>query len=171
MSYQNFSINKSFARSARIDTNHSIDVIENYIFHDTSQNTFQRLFESFQSGQTAFTLTGPYGSGKSSLAIILDKLLCSKKSIRDLCSDKLSKGKKKQFKNILPDVTSDWVSVKLVGKREDCIAQIARSIDEEILQSKIKFPKDIKSITAPSSSAVLEKLSMMSEFLHTKDSG
>ena len=171
MSYQNFSINKSFARSARIDANHSIDVIENYIFHDTSQNTFQRLFESFESGQTAFTLTGPYGSGKSSLAIILDKLLCSEKSIRDLCSDKLSKGKKKQFKNILPDVTSDWVSVKLVGKREDCIAQIARSIDEEILQSKIKFPKDIKSITAPSSSAVLEKLSKMSEFLHKKDSG
>ena len=45
---------------------------------------------------------------------------------------------------------------KLVGKREECIAQIARSIDEEILQSKIKFPKDIRSITASTSAAVAD---------------
>ena len=73
MNYENFKINKNFARSARIDTLHSAEIIENYIFHDTSRSTFQRLFESFSSGQTSFTLTGPYGSGKSSLAIILDK--------------------------------------------------------------------------------------------------
>ena len=92
MNLEQFSINKHFARSARIDSEQSLDVIENYVFHDTAKNTFLHLLQSYQNNQVAFTITGPYGSGKSSLAIILDKLLTADENVRKLCAEKISKG-------------------------------------------------------------------------------
>ena len=46
MNLEQFSINKHFARSARIDSEQSLDVIENYVFHDTAKTTFLHLLHA-----------------------------------------------------------------------------------------------------------------------------
>ena len=72
----NIEINKIFQRSTRLDSKLSEDYIKNYIFHDTSRSILNRIASSYlKSNQAAFTLTGPYGSGKSSLALFLNALV------------------------------------------------------------------------------------------------
>ena len=72
----NIEINTIFQRSTRLDSKLSEDYIKNYIFHDTSRSILNRIASSYlKSNQAAFTLTGPYGSGKSSLALFLNALV------------------------------------------------------------------------------------------------
>lgn len=68
----NIEINAAFQRSARIDSKIQDGFIENYIFHNTSRSILNRIALSYdKSNQGSFTLTGPYGTGKSSLALFL----------------------------------------------------------------------------------------------------
>ena len=62
-------------------------------------------------------------------------------------------------------------SVKIVGKRSNFLETIAASIDHEIAQSKFKFPKKIKSITAPNTKEITDKLKNLSNYLNQNSSG
>ena len=85
-----FEINSSFQRSARIDNAFSESFIKNYIFHETSRTALNRIANSFKkSNQCSFTLTGPYGSGKSSLLLFLSSLLSRDSSINKLAKSKI----------------------------------------------------------------------------------
>ena len=171
MNLEQFSINKHFARSARIDSEQSLDVIENYVFHDTAKTTFLHLLQSYQNNQVAFTITGPYGSGKSSLAIILDKLLTADENVRKLCAEKISKGQKSLFSKALPNLDQQWLSIKIVGKRSNCVDEIARAIDDAVASSDLKIPKKLKSETPASTAEVVNKLKLLSTFLSDNGSG
>ena len=171
MHFANFTINQNFSRSARIDSSHSIETIESYVFHDTAKNTFAHLFKSYANNQTAFTITGPYGSGKSSLAIILDQLLTSDKKTREVCLERLVKSRKQEFKKILPDIKRQWFSIKIVGKRSDCLVDMAQSIDSAIKVSSLKFSKNIKVSTEVSTAGIMDKLKELSTYLNKNNSG
>ena len=171
MQFRNFTINQNFSRSARIDSSHSVENIENYVFHDTAKNTFAHLFKSYTNNQTAFTITGPYGSGKSSLAIILDQLLTSDKKVREVCLERVIKSRKQEFKKILPNIDRQWFSIKIVGKRIDCINDMALSIDNAIKLSPLKFPRNIKAATNASTTGIMDKLKELSAYLYKNNSG
>ena len=69
-------INSSFQRSTRIDNKISKEFLNHYIFHDTSRKVLDQIANSINNTiQSAFTLTGPYGTGKSSLALFLKALI------------------------------------------------------------------------------------------------
>ena len=68
-SFSGININTSFQRSTRIDNDTTSEFLNNYIFHDTSKKVLDQIANSVtNTNQSAFTLTGPYGTGKSSLA-------------------------------------------------------------------------------------------------------
>ena len=171
MQLANFTINQNFSRSARIDSSHSIETIESYVFHDTAKNTFAHLFKSYANNQTAFTITGPYGSGKSSLAIILDQLLTSDTKVRHACAERLVKSRKQEFKKIMPDIKKQWFSIKIVGKRSNCLEDIAQSLDSAINLSSLKFSKNIKLPTKASTAGIMDKLKELSTYLNKNNSG
>lgn len=96
-----FEINSSFQRSARIDNTLSESFITNYIFHDTSRAALNRIANSFKkSNQCSFTLTGPYGSGKSSLLLFLSSLLSQDKQIQKLARSKVGAISKQVYSEV-----------------------------------------------------------------------
>ena len=81
-SFSNIKIPKRFQRSIRIDTDfEDNNVLSSYVNSATSNRALKELCNHIStSGQCAFTWTGPYGSGKSSLAVMLNALLSHGKS-------------------------------------------------------------------------------------------
>ena len=68
--FSTVNINSSFQRSARIDNKISKEFLDNFVFHDTSKKVLNQISSSLlNSNQSGFTLTGAYGTGKSSLAL------------------------------------------------------------------------------------------------------
>ena len=81
--FSSVNINTSFRRSARIDNKISKDFLDNFVFHDTSKKVLNQISSSLlNSNQSGFTLTGPYGTGKSSLALFLKALIAKDNSIK-----------------------------------------------------------------------------------------
>ena len=80
--FSSVNINTSFQRSARIDNKISKDFLDNFVFHDTSKKVLNQISSSLlNSNQSGFTLTGPYGTGKSSLALFLKALITKENNI------------------------------------------------------------------------------------------
>ena len=83
--YQNQNIKNHFQRSIRIDNELSKEFLDHFIFHATGKKVLNQITSSINnSNQCAFTLTGPYGTGKSSLALFLQALLSNNNKIRNL---------------------------------------------------------------------------------------
>ena len=81
--HNNININSSFQRSTRIDNKITKEFLNHYIFHDTSKKVLDQISNSIiNSNQSAFTLTGPYGTGKSSLALFLKALISNDNKIK-----------------------------------------------------------------------------------------
>ncbi|HDZ2920334.1 TPA: ATP-binding protein, partial [Klebsiella pneumoniae] len=78
-------ITQKYQRSVRIDTDLGrSDSLDGYICNKSAQNVFENFYtQIINSEQRAFTLTGPYGSGKSSLALTLLSTLLDNKEIRE----------------------------------------------------------------------------------------
>ena len=84
MKYSDFiNISTSFQRSSNImfDTN-----CDSYILSTSSIQALRRIFVTNTSN--AIAITGPFGSGKSSLLIFLDALLSKNEKLK-VCVDKL----------------------------------------------------------------------------------
>ena len=83
--YSGININSSFQRSTRIDNKITENFLKSYIFHDTSKKVLDQIANSItNTNQSAFTLTGPYGTGKSSLALFLNGLISNDNKIKKL---------------------------------------------------------------------------------------
>ena len=68
-----------FQRSIRIDTDfNDLGIVDTFVSSETSDKTIEKMCEQIKNGQQAFTWTGSYGSGKSSLALILHGSLSHK---------------------------------------------------------------------------------------------
>jgi len=81
-----------------------------------------------ETGQCAFTWTGPYGSGKSSLAVILAALLNGSQSIRNQAEDILGQNLSDSILSLLPLKTKGWRILPVVGRRENPVQVIGESI-------------------------------------------
>lgn len=66
-----------FARSVRLDRDGGSDVLAGYLPTGRSLEVVRRITRGLtrDDGARAFSITGPYGSGKSSLAVLIDSLL------------------------------------------------------------------------------------------------
>ena len=74
-----YRIKPRFRRSSRIDADLSRSgTLDGYGLNDSAWEALRQVFAQYgASQQRAFTWTGPYGAGKSSLALFLASLLSS----------------------------------------------------------------------------------------------
>lgn len=90
-------VNQRYKSSTRIDSK-PVDYkvfIDDFILHGTAVSVLDTLSRDFSgSDQRAYTLTGPYGSGKSTFALFLSNLLSSNQNERDYAVSKLKKAGK-----------------------------------------------------------------------------
>ena len=68
-----------FQRAIRIDTDfNDLGIVDTFVSSETADKTIIDMCQQIKNGQQAFTWTGAYGSGKSSLALILHGALSHK---------------------------------------------------------------------------------------------
>ena len=113
-------VSRRFQRAIRIDTDLDASAaLDGFV----CPRSFGVLLENMarhvsKSGQGAFTWTGPYGSGKSSLAVALSALLNHDKSMVRRAARLLGKDTTAIIRKALPPRTSGWRILPIVGRRD-----------------------------------------------------
>ncbi|MHA3056595.1 hypothetical protein ACX1NT_01535 [Acinetobacter sp. ANC 5584] len=113
-----YEIHVNHLLSTRLDSDISKDFFERVIFHGTAYNSLKTIVDSFyENTQSAFTLTGSYGTGKSTLAAILSGLLHSNDEIRTAARKLVNDSELLNKVDSIFRVSSEkpWLIIKAVG--------------------------------------------------------
>lgn len=113
-----YEIHVNHLLSTRLDSDISKDFFERVIFHGTAYNSLKTIVDSFyENTQSAFTLTGGYGTGKSTLAAILSGLLDSNDEVRGAARKLVNDSELISRIDQVFNTSSDkpWLIIKAVG--------------------------------------------------------
>ena len=124
-------VSRRFQRSIRVDSD--IDeplALEGFVCPgSTAQALIAMARQVAETGQGAFTWTGPYGSGKSSLAVALSALLGSDAKARAKARSAIGKEAATELLSLLKASRKGWAALAVVGSRSDPIEVIDRSFN------------------------------------------
>ncbi|MGO2159105.1 MAG: hypothetical protein ACTH4J_01370 [Vibrio toranzoniae] len=144
---EHINVNIRFQRSTRIDSDLDLngEFFNGFVFHGTAENTLRTIAEGYQqSNRKTYTVTGPYGTGKSTVALLLAGLLSSEKKLRSVASEVVKPKFSALFYEKIP-VVNGWFVVKTVCSFESPITALWTSIVTEADAHNI----DISHIVAP----------------------
>jgi len=124
-------IARRFQRSVRIDTDlGKPENLDGFICPKSSMDVLLSMARHVsEMEQGAFTWTGPYGSGKSSLVVALSALLNGNKGLRDCAAKTFGKSVADEVWNKLPPKTKGWRVLGVVGRRDNPVQVIGDAID------------------------------------------
>lgn len=133
-------IKQYYKSSVRLDeTVSAASFINGLVLHGTALNVIDVLSKDFtQTRQRCFTLTGPYGSGKSTIALFLSLLLSNNKNNRQLAENKLTSYTPETTFSIDLKVKKGWTVIKHVCGLEEPAQAIANSISEVTVGKRVK---------------------------------
>jgi len=142
-------ISQRYKSSTRIDSQHNDYkvFIDGFVLHGTAVNVLDIISRDFSgSEQRAYTLTGPYGSGKSTVALFLASLLSTDSKERSFAQKKLTKqGSVLEFSSRLK-VKKGWNVVKhvcgLEAPANSILASLYQAFNIEFDVSDIKALSD-----------------------------
>ncbi|MDO6639761.1 hypothetical protein Q4557_07290 [Shewanella sp. 5_MG-2023] len=102
-----------------------------FVFHGTAAHSLRVISENYaQAKRRVFTVTGPYGSGKSTIALLLAGLLSDKSSLRKVAKTIVGDTYAKElYKNI--KVKKGWLTVKFVSDFSDPLTSLWGAISKE----------------------------------------
>lgn len=118
-------VTQQYLRSVRVDTDLGrYDSLDGYVCNKSAQTVFENIANQvINTEQRAFTLTGPYGSGKSSLAITFLSALMQDKKIRDKAYSRLDKKITPLFNKAFP-IDKGWSILAITGKRANIVKEL-----------------------------------------------
>jgi len=124
-------IARRFQRSVRIDTDHVDEAaLDGFICPQSSAEVLRSVAHHVhETGHGAFTWTGPYGSGKSTLVVALSALLGGSKVINQRASKSIGKDTASFVLGTMPRKTKGWRVVPVVGRRDSAAQVIGEAID------------------------------------------
>ena len=130
------SVARAFQRSVRIDTDISTpSSLKGFVCPPSSAIALQIMARHIaETGQAAFTWTGPYGSGKSSLAVALAAALDGDEKVRDSAARTLGEEAISAVWQALTLKSKGWRVLPVVGSR----THPAQAIGEAIARTKMK---------------------------------
>ena len=113
-------VTRRFQRAVRIDLDlGDPESLEGFICPQSSAEVLKTMARHVaESGQGAFTWTGPYGSGKSSLVVALSAVLNGSSSLRQSAALILGDDTATAVWNALPPRRWGWRILPVVGRRE-----------------------------------------------------
>ena len=124
-------VNRRFQRSIRVDTD--IDepsALEGFVCPPSAaQALLSMARQAAETGHGAFTWTGPYGSGKSSLAVALAALLGPDGRHRALARNAIGSDAAAELVALLKPGRKGWTTLPIVGSRADPATVIAEALD------------------------------------------
>lgn len=131
-------IARRFMRSVRIDTDLSDDsALEGFVCPKSSVDVLMTMARHVsETGQGAFTWTGPYGSGKSSLVVVLSALLNGSATLREQARKVFGQSLSDTVAKALPAGTNGWRVVPVVGRRDSPVSVIGEAVLRERIVSR-----------------------------------
>lgn len=122
-------ISRQYQRSIRIDADIGrADALDGYIFHSTASSVIEGMCRQVAgTNQRSFTWTGPFGGGKSSLAVALASALHPNKALRAKARAALQIDSKSAFDKAFP-VRNGWLVVPVVGRRGSVVSELGAAI-------------------------------------------
>lgn len=133
-------IEERFQRAIRIDKDlESASALNGFVCPNSSLLALLNMARQIKNtGQCAFTWTGPYGSGKSSLIVALTALLNKKATVRNKAKKILGDNAAKEILSSLPPKANGWSILPIVGKK----AEPTKVIGEALCKDGLLTPKD-----------------------------
>jgi hypothetical protein len=122
-------ISRLYQRSIRIDTDLGrSDALDGYVCHATARGVLESMSKQLtQSNQRAFTWTGPFGGGKSSLAVALASALSDSKPVRQKARELLRADQIDSFDAAFP-CKRGWLVLPAVGKRASVVDELTKAL-------------------------------------------
>lgn len=131
MSLENrVTIARRFQRSIRIDTDlGDTNALEGFVCPQTSANVLITMARHVaETKQGAFTWTGPYGSGKSSLVVALSALLNGNTTLQKQASKVFGSKLANSIWQALPPKSQGWKILPVVGRRDDPVTTLGDAL-------------------------------------------
>ncbi|MGA3946519.1 ATP-binding protein [Ralstonia nicotianae] len=118
-------ISHQYQRSIRVDADIGrADALSGYICHATATAVVDGMCKQLAgTNQRCFTWTGPFGGGKSSLAVALASALHPDRSLRAKARQALRLDSKPTFDKAFP-VQKGWLIVPAVGRRGSVVTEL-----------------------------------------------
>jgi len=118
-------ISRQYQRSIRVDADIGrADALAGYICHATAASVVDGMCKQLSgTNQRCFTWTGPFGGGKSSLAVALASALHPDKNLRGKARKALRLDSSPSFDKAFP-VRNGWLIVPTVGRRGSVVSEL-----------------------------------------------
>ncbi len=131
-------IARRFLRSIRIDSDlGNAAALEGFVCPQSSAGILSTMARHVsETGQGAFTWTGPYGSGKSSLAVALSALLNGNPTLQKEAAKLFGKALTKEIHTALPVGAKGWRILPVVARRDNPVTVIGEAITSAGLVSR-----------------------------------
>lgn len=122
-------IARRFLRSVRIDSDlEDAAAVEGFVCPQSSADILLTMARHVsETGQGAFTWTGPYGSGKSSLIVALSALLSGNAGLQKEATRVFGTKLTKTIQKALPTGKQGWRVIPVVARRDDPVAVIGEA--------------------------------------------
>lgn len=123
-------ISRQFLRSIRLDTDLGReDSLTGYVCQGTASSLLESMARQIRdTRQRAFTWTGPYGGGKSSLALMLCSLVGSSRLMRDRARAILDLPAGSPVESAFGARDGGWLVIAVVGKRASITEELAKAL-------------------------------------------
>ncbi|MBZ0259261.1 MAG: ATP-binding protein [Hyphomicrobiales bacterium] len=128
-------ITRRFQRSIRIDSDlGDPTALDGFICPRTSAEVLATMARQVdESGHGAFTWTGPYGTGKSSLVVAFGALLNGNPELRNKAAKIFGREFATSIWKRLPTGTKGWRVLPVIGRRDDPVKIIGEAINRSNL--------------------------------------
>ena len=136
--HESVHVGRRFLRSIRIDKDLADPkALEGFVCPKSFVDVFENMTRHItEHGQCAFTWTGPYGSGKSSLALGLSSLFSTDPEMRNSAKQVFNSDLRKSMYQALPPKNKGWRVLPVVGWRGDPVLSIGECLKEYGFVSK-----------------------------------
>jgi hypothetical protein len=167
-------VSRRFQKAIRVDSDlGNVIALEGYVCPPSATQILNQMATQVaDTGQGAFTWTGPYGGGKSSLALLLASLLGQDSAASSIAARLFGS---KIAGRILSKIGGKRVVVPVVGRRADPEAAILEAADAVILKTRRRRGDALGALRAladQSEGGVLVILDEMGKFLeHVANGG
>ena len=133
-------ISRQFLRSIQIDDDFGReDALSGYVCQGTARTLLESMSQQIlQTKQRAFTWTGPYGGGKSSLALMLCSLVGPNQALRAKAKNILSLPNDSPIYSAFDAKGDGWTVLPVVGKRANIREQLIATIEK---RAGVRLPK------------------------------
>lgn len=127
-------LTRQFQRAVRLDSDFgSVEALRGYICQGTARNVLEATARHvLQTPQRAFIWTGPFGGGKSSLAVALCSLVAEDKAVRRAALDvlNLADAPQSDISRVFAASNEGWLVLPVVGHRGSVVDAVTSCLDE-----------------------------------------